>query len=190
VAPADQVAQQAPIGDVVRRLHLGDHDAVQALYARYGRSVWAVAYRILGRRDLAADATQQTFVQAWQHAGDLDPDRDPAPWLHTVARRTAIGILRKEHRDRWSGIEDAEALPSADGDQVVGTWELWQVREAVDALPPDEREAVRLTAFEGYTHSEVAERLGVPIGTVKSRLGRAFRRLATALQHVRDGPAP
>ena len=66
------------------------------IYDRYGRSVWAVAYQLLGRRDLADDATQQTFVQVWKYAASLDAQRDPGPWLHTVARRMAIGLLRKD----------------------------------------------------------------------------------------------
>ena len=190
VVPSATVVAMGGLDDVVVRLQSGDADAVRDLYDRYGRSVFAVAMRILGRRDLADDATQQTFVQAWQHAASLDPTRDPGPWLHTVARRSAIGLLRREHPERRADLDDAASLTEHDDDPVERTWQVWQVRQAVDALPPDEREAVRLTSFDGFTHAEVAERLDIPIGTVKSRMGRAYKRLAAGLDHVRAGPGP
>ena len=115
--------------------------------------------------------------------------RDVAPWLVTVARRAAIDIQRRETRRPFTALEDADpgdaALvtlpPSADA-----AWEAAQVRLAVDALPPDERSVVRLQHEQGYTHTQIADQLGVPVGTVKSRSFRAHKSLAVALAHLRE----
>ena len=85
---------------VVAAFRRRDPDAVRELYRRYGRLVYAVAHRVLGRRDLAEDAVQQTFVNAWQAADRFDVTRDPASWLATIARRNAIDIHRREVRRR------------------------------------------------------------------------------------------
>lgn len=177
--------------ELVGRLQAGDQHAVAELYSRYSKGVWAVAYRMLERRDLADDATQQTFVQAWQHAASLDPERDPGPWLRTVARRCAITALRREKPGSVVSLEDhGRTLESADGDRSDRAYEIWQVRRAVDALPPEERETLRLTHYGGLSHQEAAERLGVPVGTVKSRSGRAYKRLADRLGHLREEDVP
>jgi RNA polymerase sigma-70 factor (ECF subfamily) len=174
---------------VLEAFRRGEDDAVRALYREYGRLAYSVALRTLGRRDLADEATQQTFVQAWRSADRLDPGRDPGPWLATIARRAAIDIYRREQRRTTDTLDDVAA-----DDPAVTTlppdidrWhDRWQVRHAIDALVHDEREVVRLQHLEGLTHTEIAERLGVPVGTVKSRSHRAHRRLAEALAHVRE----
>jgi RNA polymerase sigma-70 factor (ECF subfamily) len=172
--------------DAFRR---GEDDAVRALYREYGRLAYSVALRTLGRRDLADEATQQTFVQAWRSAERLDPGRDPGPWLATIARRAAIDIYRREQRRTTDTLDDVAvddpAVTTLPPD--IDRWhDRWQVRLAIDALVDDEREVVRLQHLEGLTHTEIAERLGVPVGTVKSRSHRAHRRLAEALAHMRE----
>ena len=122
--------------------------------------------------------------------GRFDAGRELGPWLATIARRVAIDVYRRESRRTAAPLEAVAAddpaivtLPPG-VDQVSDAWE---VRRAVDALPPDEREVVRLQHLEGHTHAEIAERLGVPIGTVKSRSHRAHQRLAAKLAHLRTG---
>ncbi len=176
----------AGVLDAFRR---GDDEAVRAVYRAYGRLVFSVALRTLGRRDLAEEATQQTFVQAWRAGDRLDPGRDPGPWLATIARRAAIDIYRRERRRRVEALEglspDDPAVTTLPPD--IDRWhDRWQVRHAIDALVPDEREVVRLQHIEGLTHAKIAERLGVPVGTVKSRSHRAHRRLAESLSHLRE----
>jgi RNA polymerase sigma-70 factor, ECF subfamily len=162
---------------------------IRAVYREYGRLVYAVALRSLGRKDLAEDATQQTFVQAWQAADRFEAGKELAPWLATIARRVAIDVHRRETRRAAEALDD---VPPSDPSLVsmptgLDQWyTAWQVRRAVDQLPPDEREVVRLQHLEGYTQSEVALRLGVPQGTVKSRSHRAHQRLAAALRELRD----
>ena len=167
--------------DVVERFRAGDEGAVRDLYRHYGRLVYTIAFRILGDRQLAEDATQQAFLQAWRASSTFDADRDMAPWLATITRRVAIDMQRSERRRPSSSIETASAddpalvslPPSAEA-----VWETWQVRAAIDELPADEREVVRLQHLEGHTHAEIADKLGLPLGTVKSRSSRAHQHLA------------
>jgi len=175
--------------DVVEQFRAGNEDAVRALYRHYGRLVYTVAFRILGDRQLAEDATQQTFLQAWRAASTFDVDRDLAPWLATITRRVAIDVQRSESRRPSTSIETASAddpalvslPPSAEA-----VWETWQVRAAIDDLPADERDVVRLQHLQGHTHAEIAEKLGLPLGTVKSRSSRAHQHLAHRLRHLRE----
>ncbi|HEX2369634.1 MAG TPA: sigma-70 family RNA polymerase sigma factor [Acidimicrobiia bacterium] len=172
----------------MRRFRSGDPDAVRDLYQAYGRAVFVIALRALGDRVLAEDAVQQTFLQAWRAAERFDPSRDPGPWLYAIARRVAVDVYRRERRHRLVTREEEPeiaALPPS----FERTWEAWEVRCAVDQLPEDERAVVRATHFQGFTHEEAAERLGVPVGTVKSRSHRAHRRLAGLLAHVREATA-
>ena len=118
----------------------------------------------------------------------FNPDQELAPWLYTIARRQAIDAYRRERRARAvdaAELDDAQAAVS-----LEATWEAWQVRLALEQLPDDERQVVRLSWFDGLAHPEIADKLGVPVGTVKSRSHRAHRRLADLLAHVRDVGEP
>jgi RNA polymerase sigma-70 factor (ECF subfamily) len=163
--------------DLATRLRAGDAAVARDLYREYGRLVYAVAHRVLGNRTLAEDATQQAFLQAWTARATVDPARGLRPWLCTIAQRAAIDVLRRETRHRHDELDPDRA----GRDEPAAAWEVWRVREAVDALPDEERAVVRLQHFEGYALAEIAERLGVPVGTVKSRAHRAHRRIAAAL---------
>jgi RNA polymerase sigma-70 factor (ECF subfamily) len=176
--------------ETLERFRTGDADAVRAVYREYSRLVYSVTHRALGSRELADDATQQTFVQAWRAAHSFDAGRDLGPWLVTIARRVAIDIHRREQRRAHDHLDDASpadpALVAAPPD-IERAFEAWELRQALDELPADERELVELNHLQGLTHAEIAERLGVPIGTVKSRSFRAHRRLAARLGHLREG---
>jgi RNA polymerase sigma factor (sigma-70 family) len=173
---------------VVEGFRAGEPEAVRQVYRSYGPTVFAVAHRMLGDRSLAEEATQQTFVQAWKAASRFDAGRELGPWLTTIARRVAIDLYRRESRRATAPLEavapdDPAIVTLPPGvDQVSDAWE---VRRAVDSLPADEREVVRLQHLEGHTHAEIADRLGVPLGTVKSRSHRAHQRLAARLAHLR-----
>ena len=174
------------------RFRDGDADAVRAVYREYGRLVYAVAHKVLGDKTLAEDATQQAFVQAWKAAASFDPSRDLGPWLATIARRAAIDVHRREARRPAQAIDDVTpghpavvTLPPS----AEQAYDVWEVRRAIDELPAEERDVVRLQHLDGLTHAEVAERLGVPVGTVKSRSFRAHKRLAGRLGYLRgEGP--
>lgn len=173
-------------------LREGDEDAVRELVGRFGGLVFAVANRVLDDRAAAEDVAQQTFVQAWRHADSFEPGRDFAPWLATIARRTAIDTVRREQRRPASTLDDADPTqaalvtlpPSAEQIETV-----WAVRDAIESLDESDREIVRLHYVEGYTHSEIAELLDIPLGTVKSRTHRAHRKLARRLNRLRPDDA-
>lgn len=167
----------------------GDPEAVRDVYRSYGRLVYGVAYGVLGDRGRAEEATQQTFVKAWRAAGSLDEGREMGPWLATIARRVAIDVQRGEaHR----GADPLESVPPADPaltsepQSAEAIYDAWEVRRAVDELPAQEREIVRLQHFEGLTHTQIAQRLDLPMGTVKSRSFRAHKLLAAELGHLRS----
>ena len=164
-------------------------NAIRALYREYGRLVYAVAYRVLGRRDLAEDAVQETFVHTWQAADGYDVERDPAAWLATISKRAAIDIHRREARRPATGLIDL----AADDPAVVtlppdlGSVDaVFQVRRAIDQLAPDEAAIIRMHHLDGMTHVQISERLGVALGTVKSRSHRAHAKLATLLGHLTE----
>jgi RNA polymerase sigma factor (sigma-70 family) len=169
----------------------GEAGGVRALYGEYGRLVYSVAHRVLGRHELAEEAAQQTFVRAWQAADRIDVDRDPAPWLATIAKRTAIDVYRREARRPASALNDVAAddpaLVSLPPD-IDALDAVWHVRRAIDTLPRDEATIVRLQHLDGLTHNEISEELGIALGTVKSRSHRAHRKLASLLGHLREVP--
>ncbi len=172
---------------ILRRFSTGEPDAVRELYARYGRPVFTVAFRALGDRGLAEEAVQQTFLQAWRSADRFDAERDPAPWLYAIARRVAVDLYRRERRHQETERSDAEVAVLSPS--FEGTWEAWEVRRALDELDEEERAIMRAKHYQGLTQEETAERLGIPVGTVKSRSYRAHRRLAGMLAHLREATA-
>jgi RNA polymerase sigma factor (sigma-70 family) len=176
-------------GDLRARFRQGDPDAVRSVYRSHGRLVYAVAYRVLGDRGLAEEATQQTFVKAWRAAQSFDESRELGPWLAAIARRVAIDLYRRE------AVRSADPLESAPaGDPALvaapasaeAIYDVWEVRQAVAQLPPDEQEVVRLQHLDGFTHTQIAQQLGIAAGTVKSRSFRAHKRLAGLLGHLRE----
>jgi RNA polymerase sigma-70 factor (ECF subfamily) len=178
--------------ELVARFRAGDESAIRDLYRDYGRVVFAIARRALGDRSLAEEAVQQTFLQAWRGAASFDPNRDLAPWIYTIARRVCIDLYRRESRRQAEPLENVAEREPAMISQPGGieeSWQRWQVHTAIDQLPPDERDVVRLQHLQGFTHQEIAQQIGVPLGTVKSRSHRAHRRLAALLGHLEEVPA-
>ena len=175
--------------DLAARFASGDAGTIRVVYQVYGRLVYAIAYRTLGDVGLAEDATQQTFVQAWRAAASYDPSRALGAWLTTIARRVAIDVYRRERRHR-----NLESIHSSDADLVTlppsaeQIYDVLEVRHALAELPEHDRELIRLQHYDDLTHSEIATRLDIPLGTVKSRSFRAHRRLAGLLGHLRAEP--
>lgn len=167
------------MSDRLTRFSQQDPTAVADLYAEFGGAVFTVAMSILNDRHLAADATQETFIKAWRGAPSFDPARDFAPWVYAIARRASIDILRRRRETLADDLEIAD-----DPGEMERVWETFQVRHAIDRLPDDERDVVRLTHLAGFTHAETAEKLDIPVGTVKSRSHRAHGRLAVLLGHL------
>jgi RNA polymerase sigma-70 factor (ECF subfamily) len=172
-----------------RRFAEGQDEAYAEVFREFRGPVFGVALHALADRGLAEEALQQAFLSIWRGRTTFDPSRPLAAWIFGIARRAAIDIYRRERRRPVT--VDVQQEPATDSFSIEQLWEVWEVRRAVEALPADEAEVVRLAHYYQLTHSEIAARLGVPLGTVKSRSFRAHRRLAAALQHLLDdAPGP
>jgi RNA polymerase sigma factor (sigma-70 family) len=184
--PRSGRARPAVDRGVRARFRDGDPNAVRTVYRAYGSLVYAVAFRVLGDRGSCEEATQQTFLRAWRAAASFDASRELGPWLAMIARRVAIDLYRREAIRASGPLEsvapDDPAIVTQPATDAV--LDMWEVRRAVSELPAEQREVVRLQHFEGLAHDEIATRLGVPVGTVKSRSFRAHRRLALELGHL------
>lgn len=168
--------------DLLLRVGGGDRDAFEALYRRYARSVFGMALRRLGDRGTAEDAVQETFASVWRSAATYRPDRGPgAPWLYAVARNAIAdrGRRRPEPVAEVPDTPDHEPLP---GERAESDWVSWRVHRALEELPHNERQVIELAYWGGLSQSEVAEFLGIPLGTVKTRTRSGLARLAVALE--------
>jgi RNA polymerase sigma-70 factor (ECF subfamily) len=162
---------------LIRRLTRGDQRALGELYDLYAGLVNGLAIRILRDPAEAEDTVQEVFVQAWQQASRFDASRGtPEAWLCTMTRSRALDRLRR----RTSRREDPEQA-TAGSTAVPRTAEAIAVRDALEALPPEQRRALELAYYEGLTQSEIAERLREPLGTVKTRIRTAMTRLRGVL---------
>jgi len=166
-------------------LAAGDPDAIGQLYRAYGRLVFSIALKILGDHGHAEEATQTAFTKLWQARERVDAGRDVRPLLFTVTRRVAYDMRERSVRRPWTALDERVAEPSVE-DGIDRMLTAWQVREALDVLPDDERQIVRMQHLDGLTHSEIAERLDMPVGTVKSRSFRAHRKLILHLKPLRE----
>jgi RNA polymerase sigma-70 factor (ECF subfamily) len=167
------------------RFRVGDQAAVRDAFTRYSGAVFTVAMSVLNDRELAADAVQMTFLNAWRASASLDPESSMGPWLYAIARHASLDLYRS--RRRAPSPVDGDLLKERADTSPISfehAWETWEIRSAIDALPAEEREIVRAQHFLALTHAEIAARLGIPLGTVKSRSHRAHRRLATLLGHL------
>lgn len=185
---ANRAAADDDVDALALRFHQGDPESVRELYRITGKAAYAVAYRVLENRTLAEDAVQEAFLSAWRSRDRLDPARGIRLWLFAIVKRSALDALRRERLRTHGNIDDAESHPALAENPagIEQAWEAWRVREALEKLPADERELVRLQHFVGLTHLEIAERLDMPLGTVKSRTHRAHHRLAEALRTLRE----
>lgn len=172
------------MSDLVERFRAGEAEAVREIYREHAGAVHTVAMSIVRDRTLAADVVQQTFMKAWRAARHFEGNRQLAPWLYAIARHTAIDTVRSESKPTRGGHAPETEVAASEPESFERTWERFEIRRAVDALPPAERDIVKLSHLDGYTHEVIAQLLDIPIGTVKSRSHRAHRRLAVALGHL------
>ncbi|MER7820621.1 sigma-70 family RNA polymerase sigma factor [Streptomyces sp. NPDC096153] len=172
---------------IATRFSQGDETALIEIYDRYSGPMFATAYSLVGNRELAAEAVQQAFVQAWQAAHRFDASRELQPWLYAITRRTAIDTYRRSRRSSaLIPLEIVSDSASVEPPGMERAWQNWEVRKALERLTPDEREVMRLAHFAGMSQSEISKHLSVPLGTVKSRTARAQRRLTKMLTHLME----
>jgi RNA polymerase sigma factor (sigma-70 family) len=130
----------------------------------------------------AEDVLQQTFLDAWRHRDDFDETRPLEPWLLAIARRRSIDLLRRHYRNAQNGEAVARQVRAPDPVTFAASWaEAADVRQALSQLSPNQREPLVLAYFGGLTQSEIATRLGEPLGTIKARMARGMHRLAAIL---------
>ncbi len=166
-----------------------DPDAVRSLYRRHGRTVYGVALAVLGDAPAAEEVTQDVFLRVWERADTYRADKARViTWLARIARNRAIDVLRQGSTRAAARREtetDLEKLPDAGaadpGDTAQQAWQRRMIRAAVALLPADQRRALSLAFFQGLTHRQIAEHLGEPLGTVKTRIRDAMRRLRERL---------
>ncbi len=196
----ESVADPAPRGELghfsdealLALVSRDDETALAELYDRYSRPAYGLALRILRDSNLAEDAVQDAFMTIWRTAGSFLADRaKPSTWILTLVHRRAVDIVRREERRRG---EPLEAAPQAAGDatdeQAALRSQRQIVQEALRQLPDDQREALELAYYGGFTQSELAERLGQPLGTIKSRMFTGLRRLRDLLADAGFEAAP
>ena len=161
-----------------------DKNAFGSLYRLFAPKIKSYMMRNGADSAWADDLAQETMVQIWRKARQYDPGKAaPAAWIYRVARNLQIDRLRRRKLHEVEFTDEAErADESLTGhDRSMETPDAEKLRELVDTLPPDQMEVVRLSFFEGLTHSEIGHRLSIPLGTVKSRLRLAFGKLRTAM---------
>ena len=166
---------------LIERVGGGDRRAFDELYRRYARAVLGLALRRLGDRGRAEDATQEAFVAIWRSARTFDSGRGTgAPWLYAVARNAITDGLRRTPPP-VSELEDGPGDEPDPSDEAEASWTAWRVHRALEVLPEHERPVIELAYWRGLSQSEIATRLEIPLGTVKTRTRSALARLADAL---------
>ena len=170
-----------PDDNLVERVGNGEQQALLHLYDRYASRVYALALRILGDSMSAEEITQDVFLKLWSRARSYLAERGPlAPWLLTIARNTALDRLRLERR-RPAIADDAEPdetwkeIPDQQSTSEEARWR--SLHFAVQALPREQRQVIELAYYQGLSHSQIAEHLGWPVGTVKTRLRMGMEQL-------------
>ncbi len=169
------------------RIARRDPAGIALLYDRYGALAFALAYRLLSDRGAAEDVVQGAFLAVWRRAGTYDATRGTArAWLLTIVHHQAIDALRSR-RARGGVMLDIDRVATFVGDHDTATTverglEGERVRAALATLPADQRQVVDLAYFGGLTHSEIAARIGIPLGTVKGRMRLALGKLRGTLQ--------
>jgi RNA polymerase sigma-70 factor, ECF subfamily len=159
---------------------------VEVLYAEHRGAAFALAYRMLGERGLAEDVVQEAFLNIWLQGVTYDTERGAArTWLLTIVHHRAIDLMRRQRAKSGSDtdIEAAVPLPSSEDTwtTVAEHLERDRILQAVAMLPPEQQQVIELSYFGELTHAEIADRVGVPLGTVKGRLRLAMEKLRYAL---------
>jgi RNA polymerase sigma-70 factor (ECF subfamily) len=168
--------------ELIQRAGAGDRSAFDTLYRRYARPVFGLALRRLGDRGRAEDAVQETFASIWRSARTYRPERGPgAPWLYAVARNAIVDRGRARPEPPADAPEEASGEPGPP-DRAEESRVAWRVHRALEELPEREREVIALAYWSGLSQSEIAEFLGIPLGTVKTRTRAALQRLSELLE--------
>ncbi len=183
--PADEVpGVEAALGDIGERLNQGDPAALEDAYRSLGPLVMSYLGRYVPQPDIE-DVMQRVFYELWRVHERYDPNQSLRGWVLGIARKRAIDHLRKR-RDVVVPLDSMREITGDDGREVAERL-VWadEVRGALDSLPQLQREVIELAYFDGYTQTEIARALDIPLGTVKTRTSRGLQRLAGLLENPR-----
>jgi len=181
--------------ELIRRIASGDQDALGQLYDSTNRAVFGLILRVLNEPAGAEEVTLEVYTQVWRQASNYDPSRGtPSAWLLTIARSRAIDRFRSTDQTRrrqepLSTVETARASGASPEENAVDAERREIVRAALDTLPPEQRNVIELAYFSGLSHSEIAAKCSLPLGTVKTRTRLAMLRLRSALATLEGGTA-
>ena len=190
--PRNGGAAALPDAELIERCLARENDAWSEIVARYRRRVFHIAYKFTSKHDQAEDLTQDIFVKLLRSLDKFHRDADFGTWLTSVARHYCIDHYRASKREREVLVEDLVAFdhaPAASGNPQRALEDRdtkTLLRRGLDQLPPKLREAVVLRDLQGLTYQEMASRLGLPEGTVKSRINRGREELARRLLRARQ----
>lgn len=178
--------KDADDGQLLDRVAAGDADALGALYDRYARVLFGVLYRMLGSPEAAEEVAQDAFHSVWRQARSYRAERGSVrTWLLAISRNAAVDWRRTKGRRmaREAAIDEAADLAAAGSVEgyVVASLGARRVRAAVGALPPEQRDVLTLAFWGGLSQSEIAQRIGIPLGTVKSRVRLGMAKLRDRL---------
>ncbi|MER3486801.1 MAG: RNA polymerase subunit sigma-24 [Chloroflexota bacterium] len=189
---------KASDAELIARASEGDARALEILYDRYARVVYSFALRIVGDPSLAEELLQEVFFRAWQQGGAFRASRGSfITWLLSITHNLAIDELRKRRRrpqraDNNTTEEAEQLLPEMPDESQDVEEEVWlaslrdRIADALAALPPTQREAIELAYFQGLTQREIAEHLGEPLGTIKTRMRLGMQKLREQLSDELD----
>jgi RNA polymerase sigma-70 factor (ECF subfamily) len=168
-------------GDLISRVARRDANAFELLYRRYARPVFGLALRRLGDRMRAEDAVQETFAAVWRSARTYRPERGAgAPWLYAVARNAIVDRSRNRSEPP-AEAPDAASLEPTPAERAEASYVSWRVHRALEGLSDNERDVIELAYYAELSQSEIANFLGIPLGTVKTRTRAGLSRLADLL---------
>ena len=178
---------------LLRKAQKGDPDAFGRLMEPLEQRVWRICWHYTGEREAASDCGQETMIRVWRGLGAWRGESSFESWVYRVAANCCIDWLRKKKRDRSEsmdclaeeGFDPADPRPGTEA-QALAAEEQRRLREAIAALPEDQREALVLTQLEGISYAEAAEAAGVSEGTIKSRVNRAREKLRAVMAGERE----
>ena len=176
--------------ELIYRTATGEREALEAIYTRYSSAVYSLARYMLRQEAIAEEATQEVFLNLWLKSASYNPSRgEPRAWIMSVAHHKIIDIIRSRRRatdvSDPKEYETLDLLPSRQMDtdeEAERNLEGERVRQALDKLPPAQQEVILLSYYNGLSQSEIASRLGQPLGTVKTRARLAMQKLRVELQ--------
>lgn len=180
--------------ELMRRIARKDTEALEEVYDRYERAVYAFAYRIVHDTMAAEEVVQELFMRVWNHAERYDRGQGKlSTWMFTIARNIAVDMLRRKSSRAAAdavGDEVLQVLPDTATDveqEVTMNWERERIREAMMELREEQQQVIESIYFQGLTQHEVSEKFSIPLGTVKSRVRLAIRQLHGKLAEAVKG---